>query len=113
MAVLGGLGEPHRFSASPKSHAIRRQTSRDRLLGTRKRTAPDDSDAEDIDQEQFEHGAGTFQAPAEERRLVPWRVNRKIDLALLPLLSLLYLFNGLDRSNAGNAQTQGGLMMMT
>jgi hypothetical protein len=35
------------------------------------------------------------------------RTNRRIDIALLPLLSLLYLFNGLDRSNIGNAQTQG------
>ncbi|KAK3332977.1 major facilitator superfamily domain-containing protein [Cercophora scortea] len=35
------------------------------------------------------------------------RVNCKIDAALLPLLSLLYLFNGLDRGNIGNAQTQG------
>ncbi|KAK0744542.1 major facilitator superfamily transporter [Apiosordaria backusii] len=35
------------------------------------------------------------------------RINRKIDLYLLPLLSLLYLFNGLDRGNIGNAQTQG------
>lgn len=35
------------------------------------------------------------------------RVNRKIDIALLPLLSTLYLFNGLDRSNVGNAETQG------
>lgn len=35
------------------------------------------------------------------------RVNRKIDLALLPFLSTLYLFNGLDRSNIGNAETQG------
>jgi hypothetical protein len=35
------------------------------------------------------------------------RLNRKIDVALLPFLSLLYLFNGLDRSNVGNAETQG------
>jgi hypothetical protein len=35
------------------------------------------------------------------------RVNRQLDVALLPLLSLLYLFNGLDRGNVGNAQTQG------
>ncbi|KAF1828705.1 major facilitator superfamily transporter [Decorospora gaudefroyi] len=35
------------------------------------------------------------------------RINRKMDLALLPVLSLLYLFNGLDRSNVGNAETQG------
>ncbi|KAK3937955.1 major facilitator superfamily transporter [Diplogelasinospora grovesii] len=35
------------------------------------------------------------------------RINRKLDVGLLPLLSLLYLFNGLDRGNVGNAQTQG------
>lgn len=35
------------------------------------------------------------------------RVNGKLDMALLPFLSLLYLFNGLDRGNVGNAQTQG------
>lgn len=35
------------------------------------------------------------------------RVNRTIDVALLPFLSTLYLFNGLDRSNVGNAETQG------
>lgn len=35
------------------------------------------------------------------------RLNRKIDFALLPLLSLLYMFNGLDRGNIGNAETQG------
>lgn len=36
-----------------------------------------------------------------------WRINLKMDLGLLPLLSLLYLSNGLDRGNVGNAQTQG------
>lgn len=35
------------------------------------------------------------------------RINRRIDVALIPLLSLLYLFNGLDRGNVGNAETQG------
>ncbi|KAF7561673.1 hypothetical protein G7046_g2451 [Stylonectria norvegica] len=34
-------------------------------------------------------------------------LNRKLDFSLLPLLSLLYLFNGLDRGNVGNAETQG------
>ncbi|KAF4986218.1 hypothetical protein FDECE_16066 [Fusarium decemcellulare] len=34
-------------------------------------------------------------------------LNQKLDIALLPLLSLLYLFNGLDRGNVGNAETQG------
>lgn len=35
------------------------------------------------------------------------RISRKMDISMLPLLSLLYLFNGLDKSNVGNAQTQG------
>lgn len=35
------------------------------------------------------------------------RVNRKMDLAMLPVLSILYLFNGLDKGNVGNAETQG------
>ncbi|EUC41303.1 hypothetical protein COCMIDRAFT_8948 [Bipolaris oryzae ATCC 44560] len=43
-------------------------------------------------------------APGEP---VSKHVNRKIDIALLPFLSLLYLLNGLDRSNVGNAETQG------
>lgn len=34
-------------------------------------------------------------------------LNQKLDVALLPLMSLLYLFNGLDRGNVGNAETQG------
>lgn len=34
-------------------------------------------------------------------------LNLKLDCFLLPFLSLLYLFNGLDRGNVGNAETQG------
>jgi hypothetical protein len=30
-----------------------------------------------------------------------------MDIALLPFLSILYLFSGLDRANIGNAETQG------
>ncbi|KAK4046566.1 hypothetical protein OIO90_006517 [Microbotryomycetes sp. JL221] len=33
------------------------------------------------------------------------RVNFKMDVTILPLLSLLYLMNGIDRSNVGNAAT--------
>ena len=65
-------------------------------------------------------GSGQIRAEEEEcARSIPVddldrgvrsrRVNRKIDLALLPFLSALYLFNGLDRSNVGNAETQGEL----
>lgn len=47
------------------------------------------------------------EASSPEGRSMSKRVNRKMDIALLPFLSLLYLFNGLDRSNVGNAETQG------
>ena len=40
--------------------------------------------------------------PATERRLV-W----KFDLRILPVLSIMYLFNSLDKSNLGNAKTAG------
>jgi hypothetical protein len=47
------------------------------------------------------------QCDGVEHKSISKRVNRKMDTALLPFLSLLYLFNGLDRSNVGNAETQG------
>jgi hypothetical protein len=50
--------------------------------------------------------AGHLPETAEEK-LRNRKLNRKMDIALLPFLSLLYLFNGLDRSNVGNAETQG------
>ena len=43
----------------------------------------------------------------QEERALSRALNRKFDIFLLPFLSLLYLFNGLDRGNVGNAQTQG------
>jgi hypothetical protein len=33
------------------------------------------------------------------------RVNRKMDIFILPILTVLYLFNGMDRGNVGNAAT--------
>ncbi|KAJ4985597.1 major facilitator superfamily transporter [Stagonosporopsis vannaccii] len=51
--------------------------------------------------------ASTVLADEPDRNRDARRVNRKIDTALLPFLSTLYLFNGLDRSNVGNAETQG------
>lgn len=50
--------------------------------------------------------SGYFPVTAEERAMSR-ALNRKLDIFLLPFLSLLYLFNGLDRGNVGNAQTQG------
>jgi hypothetical protein len=45
---------------------------------------------------------------AEEKALSR-ALNLKLDTFLLPFLSLLYLFNGLDRGNVGNAETQGSI----
>lgn len=42
-----------------------------------------------------------------EEKLQNASLNRKLDIFLLPLLSLLYLTNGLDRGNVGNAETEG------
>ena len=43
---------------------------------------------------------------SSEDRIMNRRINLKMDIAMLPLLSLLYLFSGLDRGNIGNAETQ-------
>jgi hypothetical protein len=50
--------------------------------------------------------AGYFPVTTEEKAFSR-ALNVKLDVFLLPFLSLLYLFNGLDRGNVGNAQTQG------
>jgi hypothetical protein len=42
-----------------------------------------------------------------EEKALSRSLNLKLDSFLLPFLSLLYLFNGLDRGNVGNAETQG------
>ncbi|KAJ5973202.1 hypothetical protein N7481_010412 [Penicillium waksmanii] len=52
-------------------------------------------------------GPDGYYPRSEEEKALSRSVNRKMDLTLLPFLSMLYLFNGLDRSNVGNAQTQG------
>jgi hypothetical protein len=43
----------------------------------------------------------------EAEKALSKRVSRRMDFAILPVLSLLYLFNGLDKGNVGNAETQG------
>ena len=64
-------------------------------------------DAKEISSEKFvEVPAGYFPVTTEEK-VLSRALNIKLDVYLLPYLSLLYLFNGLDRGNVGNAQTQG------
>ncbi|OAA64395.1 major facilitator superfamily transporter [Niveomyces insectorum RCEF 264] len=50
--------------------------------------------------------AGWNPATAEEKALST-RLNWKLDLMILPIVSLGYMFNQLDRANLGNAQTSG------
>jgi hypothetical protein len=45
-----------------------------------------------------------------EDKLLSRSLNRKLDIFLLPFLSLLYLFNGLDRGSIGNAATQSEII---
>ncbi|KAK0758742.1 hypothetical protein N5P37_008225 [Trichoderma harzianum] len=54
-----------------------------------------------------ESGPIGFVPSSPEEAELSRRVNRKMDFAMLPLLSLVYLFNGLDKGNIGNAETQG------
>ncbi|WYZ38398.1 hypothetical protein EsH8_III_000312 [Colletotrichum jinshuiense] len=49
-----------------------------------------------------ESGTQTSIEPATEKAYV-----RKMDLWLLPFLSIMYFFNAVDRSNLGNAETDG------
>lgn len=85
--------------AIPAGHALRPQTDRDPLISPASR-----SNVRRI---------GVGGSVHQQQWGVPLDAavvranNRRIDVALLPLLSLLYLFNGLDRGNIGNAQTQG------
>ncbi|KAH8693868.1 major facilitator superfamily transporter [Talaromyces proteolyticus] len=54
---------------------------------------------------QITDGFITFSDEDEKRH--NREINRKLDLIMLPFLSFLYLFSGLDRGNIGNAETQG------
>ncbi|KAI0154210.1 major facilitator superfamily transporter [Xylariaceae sp. FL1272] len=52
------------------------------------------------------HQSG-FVPQGEEEKRFNRRLNRKLDLMILPLVALGYMFNQLDRSNLGNAQSAG------
>jgi len=50
---------------------------------------------------------GGYTPTTPEEKKISRALNRKFDVFILPLCVLIYLFNGLDRSNLGNAQTDG------
>lgn len=66
------------------------------------------SDAAEVEPQEGKDNVPAGHVPVtSEERALSRALNRKLDFALLPFLSLLYLFNGLDRGNVGNAETQG------
>jgi len=50
---------------------------------------------------------GGFIPSTPEEKKYSRALNRKFDLFILPFCVIIYMFNGLDRSNLGNAQTDG------
>lgn len=64
--------------------------------------AVEPSDKGENDMNIREGGTLAIISPAAERALT-----RKFDLRILPVLAVMYLFNSLDKSNLGNAKTNG------
>ncbi|KAI4727242.1 hypothetical protein E4T49_05018 [Aureobasidium sp. EXF-10728] len=48
-----------------------------------------------------------WQPTSAEEKAASRKLNRKLDLMILPLLAMAYMFNQLDRTNLGNAETAG------
>lgn len=48
-----------------------------------------------------------YNMPTVEREKYEKKLVRKLDLKLIPLLTLLYLLSFIDRANIGNAKIQG------
>lgn len=67
----------------------------------------DDSAAKEIEQTLQQSRQGGYLPSAAEKKAQHRALNRKLDVFLVPFCALIYLFNGLDRSNLGNAQTNG------
>ncbi|KAE8383727.1 major facilitator superfamily domain-containing protein [Aspergillus bertholletiae] len=63
--------------------------------------------AKTIQQSLLQSRQGGYFPMSTEEKAHSRALNRKLDWFLLPLCGLMYLFNGLDRSNIGNAQTDG------
>jgi len=67
----------------------------------------DENDAKVIQQTLDTSRQGGYTPITAEEKAQHRNLNRKLDLFLVPFCALIYLFNGLDRSNLGNAQTDG------
>jgi MFS family permease len=67
----------------------------------------DDTAAREIERTLQQSRQGGYLPATAEEKAQHRALNRKLDLFLVPFCALFYLFNGLDRSNLGNAQTNG------
>lgn len=66
-----------------------------------------EKEAEDIQQSLQRSRQGGYIPLTSEERAHHRALNRKFDFLVLPFCVAVYLFNGLDRSNIGNAATNG------
>jgi MFS family permease len=73
----------------------------------RELAAVDDATAKELQQTLERSRQGGYTPITVEEKAQHRALNRKLDLFLIPFCALIYLFNGLDRSNLGNAQTNG------
>lgn len=67
----------------------------------------DDSDVLAIQEQLEKSHAGGYVPVTTEEKHQSRALNRKFDIFVLPICVLIYLLNGLDRSNLGNAATAG------
>jgi len=70
-------------------------------------TAVEFADATTIQEDLSRSKAGGYVPLTADEKRQSRALNRKLDLFVLPICVLIYLLNGLDRSNLGNAQTAG------
>lgn len=67
----------------------------------------DEKDAANLREELKHSKSGGYVPSTPEERRQHRSLNRKFDTFVLPFCVMIYLLNGLDRSNIGNAQTAG------
>lgn len=67
----------------------------------------DDKSATHLKEELQASKQGGYIPESAEERKYSRALNRKFDFFILPFCVMIYMFNGLDRSNLGNAQTDG------
>jgi hypothetical protein len=89
-----------------KSHEVREIDDAGRVANILQQVH-DEKDAAIVHDELSHSKAGGYIPQTSEEKKQSRALNRKFDMFLLPVCVMIYLLNGLDRSNLGNAQTGG------